>query len=90
MQAVDANGQTRPAMSEIVGRDAELQTGDSLLDATGQGFALLLRCAAEIGKFTVWAEITDRAEARGLWGGEPPDGSGATTFEAGRSADGAG
>jgi DNA-binding CsgD family transcriptional regulator len=52
--------------SEIIGRAAELLTGDRFLDALAVGPArLLLEGEPGIGKTTIWAEICARARTRG-------------------------
>jgi DNA-binding CsgD family transcriptional regulator len=66
LRLVNTTPQNRPAMSGIVGRDAELLAGDSFVKAVAKGSALLsLQGEAGIGKTTVWAEVADRAQAAG-------------------------
>jgi len=52
-------------MHTIVGRDAELASIESWLDAPG-GRTLLIEGEPGIGKTTVWRAAVDQARARGF------------------------
>jgi ATP-dependent Clp protease ATP-binding subunit ClpA len=54
-------------VSDVIGRDAELQAVDTFLDDTSDGLAILvLEGEAGIGKTTIWSEAAARAAAVGF------------------------